>query len=590
MTYPNNRVVQYNYNDGPQAAIDEVMSRLGSISNAGNTDTYAVESYLGLDDIVTEDYKDPQVKCDLSSDDYSGLDRFGRVSDMVWWQYGNSGNLTNKLDEFVYWHLDTEGDITGEVEQAQNMSQVQNGFGYDAMGRLTSYSHQIGGGTAATSTWTYDSVGNNIDSTTGGQYDLGNEETTIIGSSVSPAYDAAGNMQTLSTGDGAIYDAWDRLVEVYNPSTSTIVARFSYDGTGRRVEQLTGFTPGDLKATGSATSVTRYYYSGQQLVESDTAVNGVTTTRYQYLWSPRYIDAPILRDTLNTDGSVNTGDRIFYLTDANYNVTAVVGMSGGSWQVVERYRYDAYGKVTVCSPNGNPIGGNASQVGNTILYAGETFDSSTGLYYDRARYYDPQLGRFISQDPMGAAGSGSNLYAYCGDNPTDGVDPTGINWFTNIGARLFLKGHADAAAADWAAGNMTGTASEITDLVNNIIIYGGYNYPLASDLLKNWLDGAPSNPYVLSETWTIYAIFDAHGPAKDAWAHLDAALTAATRPSGSILFSYSTAFNRRRHLLRASRVRCALRRQLLQNAEANNHQGHMVAFGHLPLDGWCEVV
>ena len=188
---------------------------------------------------------------------------------------------------------------------------------------------------------------------------------------------------------------------------------------------MTGFTPGDLKATGSATSVTRYYYSGQQLVESDTAVNGVTTTRYQYLWSPRYIDAPILRDTLNTDGSVNMGDRIFYLTDANYNVTAVVGMSGGSWQVVERYRYDAYGKVTVCSPNGNPIGGNASQFGNTILYAGETFDSSTGLYYDRARYYDPQLGRFISQDPMGAAGSGSNLYAYCGDNPTDATDPSG---------------------------------------------------------------------------------------------------------------------------------------------------------------------
>ena len=145
VTYPNNRVVQYNYNDGPQAAINEVMSRLGSISNAGNTDTYAVESYLGLDNIVTEDYKDPQVKCDLSSGNYSGLDQFGRVSDMVWWQYGNSGNLTNKLDEFVYWHLDTEGDITGEVEQAQNMSQVQNGFGYDAMGRLASYSQQIGG-------------------------------------------------------------------------------------------------------------------------------------------------------------------------------------------------------------------------------------------------------------------------------------------------------------------------------------------------------------------------------------------------------------------------------------------------------------
>ena len=68
-----------------------------------------------------------------------------------------------------------------------------------------------------------------------------------------------------------------------------------------------------------------------------------------------------------------------------------------------------------------------SQAGidNTIFYAGETFDTSTGLYYDHARYYDPQLGRFISQDPMGYA-CGNNLYAYCGDNPTDATDPGGL--------------------------------------------------------------------------------------------------------------------------------------------------------------------
>ena len=185
VTYPNNRVVQYNYNDGPQAAIDEVMLRLGSISNAGNTDTYAVESYLGLDNIVTEDYKDPQVKCDLSGGNYSGLDQFGRRQDMTWWQYDNSGNLTNNLDEDVYWRLNLDGNVTDQIELAANMSQVENGFGYDAMGRLASYSQQIDWGTAATSSYSYNSVGNNIDSTTGGQYDLANEETTIIGSSVS---------------------------------------------------------------------------------------------------------------------------------------------------------------------------------------------------------------------------------------------------------------------------------------------------------------------------------------------------------------------------------------------------------------------
>ena len=54
-------------------------------------------------------------------------------------------------------------------------------------------------------------------------------------------------MQTLSTGDGAITNAWDRLVKVYNPSTSTIIPHFSYDGTGRRVEQLTGFRRATLR-------------------------------------------------------------------------------------------------------------------------------------------------------------------------------------------------------------------------------------------------------------------------------------------------------------------------------------------------------
>ena len=83
-----------------------------------------------------------------------------------------------------------------------------------------------------------------------------------------------------------------------------------------------------------------------------------------------------------------------------------------------RYSYDPYGKATVIYTNGDAID-------NTILYAGYTYDAATGLYFDRARYYDPQLGRFISQDPLGPAGSGDNLYAYCGENPLTATDPSG---------------------------------------------------------------------------------------------------------------------------------------------------------------------
>ena len=205
--------------------------------------------------------------------------------------------------------------------------------------------------------------------------------------------------------------------------TSGIVEQCQYDGTGRRVQISTKFTGA------TAGTVETDYYSGQQVIESDTALTGGATTRYQYVWSARYIDAPVCRDTLNGDGTVNLNDRIFYLADANYNVTEVVQYNAGSgtWQVAERYSYGPYGKVTVYDTSWNPIAGNQSQAGidNTIFYAGETFDSSTGLYYDRARYYNPQLGRFISQDPMGYA-AGMNLYAYCGDNPTDATDPSGM--------------------------------------------------------------------------------------------------------------------------------------------------------------------
>ncbi len=88
-----------------------------------------------------------------------------------------------------------------------------------------------------------------------------------------------------------------------------------------------------------------------------------------------------------------------------------------------RYSYDPYGKATVIYTNGDAID-------NTILYAGYTYDAATGLYFDRARYYDPQLGRFISQDPLGPAGSGDNLYAYCGDNPLTATDPSGTTTIT----------------------------------------------------------------------------------------------------------------------------------------------------------------
>ncbi|OXU14819.1 RHS repeat-associated core domain-containing protein [Sedimentisphaera salicampi] len=90
--------------------------------------------------------------------------------------------------------------------------------------------------------------------------------------------------------------------------------------------------------------------------------------------------------------------------------------------IAERYSYDAYGSVSITDPNGQPL--DESAVGNPYMFTGRRYDSESGLYYYRARYYNPKLGVFHSRDPLGYIDS-MNLYAYCGNNPVNYFDPMG---------------------------------------------------------------------------------------------------------------------------------------------------------------------
>jgi RHS repeat-associated protein len=172
-----------------------------------------------------------------------------------------------------------------------------------------------------------------------------------------------------------------------------------------------------VKSTASV-GATDYYPAGQQVVETRyTLSGGASALQYQFVWSPRYIDAPILRDDL-TAGS--TCPRAYYLNDANMNVTACVNPAG---VVLERYVYDAYGIAAVYNANWSDRG-SASAFGNALLYTGQRFDLETTLYYYKRRFCSPALGRFLSRDPIGYTG-GINVYEYAGDRPTSVIDPTG---------------------------------------------------------------------------------------------------------------------------------------------------------------------
>ncbi len=129
----------------------------------------------------------------------------------------------------------------------------------------------------------------------------------------------------------------------------------------------------------------------------------------------------MLRDK-NTDADGLCDDeRIYYLGDANFNVTTLVNTGG---DVVERYVYSPYGVLTIYDATWANIRSTSSYA-NAYTYTGRQLDVETALYYYRARLYAPQLGRFCSRDPIGYEG-GINLCAYVGGNPVTYTDPAGL--------------------------------------------------------------------------------------------------------------------------------------------------------------------
>ena len=121
---------------------------------------------------------------------------------------------------------------------------------------------------------------------------------------------------------------------------------------------------------------------------------------------------------------------IFLPRDAQGNIIALLDNNGN---VVVKYVYDAWGNHVVYNSAGAQ-NSDAAFIGNLnpFRYRGYYYDTETGLYYLQTRYYDPEVGRFISRDSIEYADpesiNGLNLYAYCGNNPVNRYDPNGNNW------------------------------------------------------------------------------------------------------------------------------------------------------------------
>ena len=139
--------------------------------------------------------------------------------------------------------------------------------------------------------------------------------------------------------------------------------------------------------------------------------NGASQLLRKYVYGPG-LDEPVMMQVGTT--------RYYYLFDS---LGSVIGLTDATGDLLEAYRYNVFGQ---------PL--QASTVGNPYMFTGRRFDSETGLYYYRARYYSPQLRRFIEPDPIGFEG-GMNLYAYVGNDPGNTIDPYGL-WGISYGGSL----------------------------------------------------------------------------------------------------------------------------------------------------------
>ncbi|MBE9136916.1 hypothetical protein IQ254_06825 [Nodosilinea sp. LEGE 07088] len=288
---------------------------------------------------------------------------------------------------------------------------------YDAANRLTSLVSPDG-----TATYTYDAR----DQLTGADYTAQSNEAYTYdanGNRTNAGYQTTANNQLTSDGvftyeydnegnrtrrtrisDSAVttyeWDHRQRLVAVNEGDGTTVTQRvtYTYDAFDRRLSQSV-----DPDGDGPIAATAEYFvYDGDHIaLVFDEAGN--QTHRYLHGLG---IDQILAEETAN-------GDVHWALTDHQGSVRDIIDNSGAT---LNRLVYDSFGRVT---SETNPA------FDFRFGYTGRERDEATGLMYYRARYYDPAVGRFLSEDPLGFGAGDANLYRYVFNSPTNYADPSG---------------------------------------------------------------------------------------------------------------------------------------------------------------------
>ncbi|MCD6415074.1 MAG: RHS repeat-associated core domain-containing protein, partial [Planctomycetes bacterium] len=251
--------------------------------------------------------------------------------------------------------------------------------------------------------------------------------------------DDAGNLTQDGDENGDHKYTWDyrnRLIEVEEKQSGNwvTVAEYTYDARSRRVLKV-------VTNKESLNGTTRYIWGGDSDWQCLEELDGSDDLVARYTYAPGYIDSPAVQERdLNSDDDFTDDDEVVYYH--SNTLASIYALTDARENVIERYRYDAYGAATVLDADFSADADNASDVKNPYLFTARRLESESALMQYRNRYYDGTLGRFISRDSAGYA-DGFNLYPYVTCRPVNLADPLGLaegkcEW----GCRIGLEGGA----------------------------------------------------------------------------------------------------------------------------------------------------
>lgn len=302
---------------------------------------------------------------------------------------------------FAY-EYDLSGMITRKVDMATGLC-ATNAYAYDGLNRLLSETITQSGNESLRQ-FSYDLAGNRLSEAVNGTtntytYGVGNRLSSVS-DGTGYTHDNAGNVSRIVRNGTTLDLVWNLPGQLLAVTNNGVLAEsYTYDPLGRR-----------LSTTTDGTTVYHAYDGIQCVADLDASGNQIRS----YTWG-QGIDN-LLAMTVYGASETNT---FFAIKDHLGSVQALVNSQG---QVVESYKYDAFGYTTILSSDFSPL--TSSQFGNRYLFHGREYSTVIGLYNFRARWYDSQTGRWLSNDPVGISG-GLNLYAFCWNNPINFQDPEG---------------------------------------------------------------------------------------------------------------------------------------------------------------------